>query len=209
MKKSVERPLNTAKKCLQLSQLSKAPFFAAHAGFCVDPSPDELGQKIAPPPTLNKEQNKELFIQSVNEILVLADELQVDFYIENNVLAPFNFDGDNFLLCTESTDITWLFEQVKHDRLGLLLDTAHLKVSCQTLGLDLKTEFQKIKPYIRAFHHSDNDGTIDNNMMISSDYWFLPYYQSFKDLIHVIEVKKISVEQIFNQIKLLIGHGNK
>src|SRR5665811_1545119 len=34
-------------KGLELSKLAGAHFFSAHAGFCVDPHPDELGRKLA------------------------------------------------------------------------------------------------------------------------------------------------------------------
>lgn len=200
--------INHCKNGLHLAKASKAPFYAAHAGFCVDPDPAELGRKIAVPNNLNKEENKKHFIESIEEILLLAEELEMDFLIENNVVAPFNYDGTNFLLCTEFEEISWLFETIKHDRLGLLLDTAHLKVSCQTLGLDLKEEFEKIKTFVKAFHHSDNDGTKDNNLPLPKDYWFLEYFDQFKNYVHVLEVKSLDVIEIKAQLKLLTGDGN-
>jgi len=196
------------KKGLNLSKQSKSPFFAAHAGFCIDPKPWELGHKIDVSTKFDRAQNKQLFLDSVEEILILADALEIDFYIENNVIAPFNYDGVNIFLCTEFEEISWLFETIKHDRLGLLLDTAHLKVSCQTLGLDLNAEFEKIKPYIKAFHHSDNDGTKDNNLPLPEDYWFLEYVENFKNYVHVLEVKSLDVIEIKAQLKLLTGDGN-
>lgn len=197
------------KNGLQLAKASLSPFFAAHAGFCVDPDPLELGRKITVPVDLNKELNKHYFIESINEILLLAEELEMDFLIENNVLAPFNYDNEvNFLLCTEYNEINWLFETIKHDRLGLLLDTAHLKVSCQTLQLDLKQEFHKIKPFVKALHHSDNDGTKDNNLPLPKDYWFLEYFDEFRNCVHVLEVKSLELFEIKAQIKLLTGDGN-
>lgn len=196
------------KNGLHLAKASAAPFYAAHAGFCVDPNPAELGKKIKVPNHLNKEQNKKLFIESIEEILVLAERLEMDFLIENNVVAPFNYDGTNFLLCTEFEEINWLFETIKHDRLGLLLDTAHLKVSCQTLGLDLKKEFEKVKSLVRAFHHSDNDGTKDNNLPLPKDYWFLEYFEEFRNYVHVLEVKSLEMNDIRAQLKLLIANGN-
>ncbi|WMX16017.1 MULTISPECIES: sugar phosphate isomerase/epimerase [unclassified Aureispira] len=197
------------KNGLHLAKSSSSPFFAAHAGFCVDPNPAELGQKIKVPANLDKKLSKQHFLDSVNELLVLAEELDIDFLIENNVIAPFNYDNKvNFLLCTEYEEINWLFEMIEHDRLGLLLDTAHLKVSCQTLGLDLKQEFQKIKPFIKAFHHSDNDGTKDNNLPLPKDYWFLEYFDEFRNYVHVLEVKSLELFEIKAQIKLLTGDGN-
>ncbi len=200
--------IDHCKNGLHLAKASASPFYAAHAGFCVDPNPAELGKKIAVPDHLNKEENKKHFIASIEEILILAEDLEMDFFIENNVVAPFNYDGTNFLLCTEFEEISWLFETITHDRLGLLLDTAHLKVSCQTLGLDLNEEFEKIKPFVKAFHHSDNDGTKDNNLPLPEDYWFLDYFDEFRNYVHVLEVKSLGMIEIKAQLKLLIGDGN-
>lgn len=56
----------------------------------------------------------------------------------------------------------------EHEFLGItpLLDVAHLKVSCNTLGLDFETElriFEKITDYI---HISDNNGLADTNSVL-------------------------------------------
>lgn len=195
------------KNGLKLAKKSESPFYAAHAGFCIDPNPEELGQKIAIQYNFDKESNKKHFINSISKILQFADDLEIDFLIENNVLAPFNYNGENPLLCCESSDIDWLFKEIKHDRFGLLLDTAHLKVSCKTLSLDLLNEFNKIRPYIKAFHHSDNDGTKDNNQKLTKNYWFLDFLKDFENYVHVIEVKSLTPSEIENQIKIIQNNG--
>lgn len=202
-----ENSINHCKNGILLSKQSNAPFFSAHAGFCIDPDPNELGRKIAINNIYDKEVNKKYFIDSINEILKLANELEVDFLIENNVLAPFNYNGSNPLMCCEFTEIDWLFNSIKDNRLGLLLDTAHLKVSCKTLQLDLDNEFKKISPFIKAFHHSDNDGTIDCNLALNDDYWFFEYLKKYKEYVHVLEVKTNSLEEIKQQIKLFMDNG--
>lgn len=193
------------KKLLQMAKQSSAPFYAAHAGFCIDPDPNELGNKINYRPDFDKSKHWQIFIDSINVILKTADELQVDFLIENNVIAPFNTNSEriNPLLCCESSDIQSLFNIVKHDRFGLLLDTAHLRVSCQTLNLDIEAELNKITPFIKALHHSNNDGNEDNNQPLDNSYWFLPFMHQYKKMVHVIEVKRIDEQQIHNQINIL------
>ncbi|MBW4360334.1 sugar phosphate isomerase/epimerase family protein [Flavobacterium taihuense] len=195
------------KNGLSLSKKSNSPFFSAHAGFCIDPDPNELGKKIAIKENYNKDVHKQLFLDSLHEVLEFADKIGVDFLIENNVLAPFNYDGSNPLLCCEFSEIDWLFENVKNPRLGLLLDTAHLKVSCQTFQIDLFEEFEKISPFVKAFHHSDNDGTIDCNLVLKEDYWFLRYLAKFKEYVHVLEIKAKDISEIKQQIKLLKENG--
>jgi len=192
------------KKGLLLANKSGSPFFAAHAGFCIDPKPSELGKKIDINNTFKKNLNWDLFFTSLQEILITADNLEVDFLIENNVIALFNIiNNENPLLCCESADIIQLFSRIKHKRFGLLLDTAHLKVSCNTLHLNLFDELSKVRSFIRGLHHSDNDGVVDSNNSLSENYWFLPLMKEFQNIPHVLEVRDISIKEIKSQIALL------
>lgn len=202
------RSINHCIQGLELAKFSKSPFFAAHAGFCIDPNPQELGKKIKISSNFDISQNEKIFISSVREILVIAEELEIDFLIENNVLSPFNYNGLNPFLCCESKSINWLFKEIKSPRLGLLLDTAHLKVSCETLHLNLFKEIESIKSFIRGIHHSDNDGTKDNNEHIGLNYWFLQFQNQFSEVPHVLEVKDASINEILSQLNILKSYGN-
>ncbi len=203
---------NSIEHCLRMLELSKqveAPFFAAHAGFCIDPNPLELGRKINFNPEFDRNQHKLLFIEAINIILQMAEELEIDFLIENNVIAPFNLIADNvnpFLCCTFE-EMEWMIKTVDHRRLGILLDTGHLKVSCKTLGLDIVAEMDKILPLIRGLHHSDNDGLSDSNEKLDEDYWFIPFIEKSKEQVHVIEVKQIDNATISEQINILKKYG--
>ncbi len=202
------KSIDHCKKGLELAKHSDSPFYAAHAGFCLDPNPNELGQKIEIKSKFNKNKHKILFISSVLDILQTAESLNIEFLIENNVIAPFNYDGaNNPLLCCDFDDLSWLFNKIKHEKFGLLLDTAHLKVSCKTLKLNLLDEFKKISPFIKAFHHSDNDGTIDNNLKLTNEYWFLDYFKDYQNYVHVLEVKSLNISEIENQIQFIKRYG--
>lgn len=194
---------------IKLATSANAPFFAAHAGFCIDPDPAELGKKIIYNSNFNKEKHWKLFLDSLTRLNEHAEATGIDFLVENNVIAAFNLteDGSNPLFCCESTEITRLFSELTFKRLGLLLDTAHLKVSCQTLGLDLHKELHAITPFIKGIHHSDNDGTVDGNSILTEGYWFLEHLPAYKNLPHVLEVKKISPTVINEQINLLKSYG--
>ena len=202
-RKSVEH----CKKNLILAKRSNSPFFAAHAGFCIDPNPQELGNKINAVALHSRSECWKFFISSLNEIIKFASEIQMKFLIENNVIARFNLDsnGNNPLFCCESVDILKVFKEVDdyNDSFGLLLDTAHLKVSCKALNLNLEDELNKIKQFITGIHHSDNNGDTDNNLQLLDNYWFLPHIKKFKDIVHVLEVKNINVINIKEQINLL------
>lgn len=189
---------------IKLSAQVGAPFYCAHAGFIVDPTVEELGKKFSNVAALNSNVKFKLFIDAIEQILAYASEFEVDFYIENNVIAPFNYTQTILpFFCCESQNILSVFDKIQHPRFGLLLDTAHLKVSCTTLNLSLEEEFLKIKDKIKAIHHSDNDGLKDNNQKISTDYWFLKYVKDFKNTPQVLEVKNLTNGEIEEQLKLL------
>lgn len=196
-------------KALKISKDSGAPFYAAHAGFCIDPDVNDLGKKIEYDVNYSREHHKSIFIESVREILEVANELELPFLIENNVLARFNFNqGENPFLCVDAEEISWLFNEIRDERLGLLLDTAHLKVSAQSLGLNLVDQLKGCSNWIRAIHHSDNNGERDSNERLDDSYWFLPYMKDYTDLIHVIEVKNLSDQSIQQHIQLLQSYGS-
>ncbi len=198
--KSIEHCING----LNLANLSNSPFYSAHAGFCIDPNPEELGNKIENRAEFCKEENKILFINSIKNIIQVAKSLNITFLIENNVLAKFNnIYSINPLLCCESTEINWLFNEINEPHFGLLLDTGHLKVSSRTLGLNIDSEFNLIKKFIKCIHHSDNDGILDSNCELKNDYWFLSKMSMFKNIPHVIEVKNLNQTSISQQFKIL------
>ena len=186
---------------IRLADSSKSPFYSAHFGFCIDPIPSELGQQLNCNSNFNKKIHLEIFI---NSILSQTQHLEIDFLIENNVITKFNLmNGINPLLGCSSEDILYVLNEVNSPRLGLLLDTAHLKVSCNTLQLSLINEVHNLKNYVRGLHHSDNAGLIDNNLKIENNYWFLPFMDFFKKIPHVVEVKDMDFKTIESQIKIL------
>ena len=190
---------------LSLTKKVGAPFFSAHAGFCIDPNPNELGKQLSKDFKFDKNENWKLFKLSLHEILAHASQLGLKFLIENNVIAKMNIyhDGSNPLLCCEENEIRQLFREMKNPSLGLLLDTAHWKVSANTLKFNATMSVNSIAHYISCIHHSDNEGEYDNNLPLNNNYWFLEKMEKFKDCLHVLEVKKIDPEVIMEQINLL------
>ncbi len=191
---------------LKMTKKAGAPFFAAHAGFCLDPDPAELGRQLKQSDQIiDREKHWQIFIESVAEVLLTADELETDFYIENNVTAAMNINvhGQNPLLCSHHREMIRLIHDMPHPRLGILLDTAHLKVTANTLPFNLDEAMQTLRYYISAIHHSDNDGLLDSNQSIDRDYWFAPFMPYFRRLPQVLEAKKQTIDQIQQQVKLL------
>jgi sugar phosphate isomerase/epimerase len=198
------RSVNHCLNGLRIAKRSNSPFFAAHAGFCIDPDPKQLGKEILFDSHFDREMNKELFLKSIQEILITAEQLELEFLIENNVIAGFNYNGNvNPFLCCESSEIEWLYKSIDNKLFGILLDTAHLKVSCHTLNRDKVSEFKSIQFFVKGIHHSDNDGTKDDNSPLTNEYWFLPFMKESKHIPHVLEVKDLSINEVTEQIKFL------
>jgi len=203
------KSIDLCTKGLELAKLSGAPFFAAHAGFCIDPDPNQLGKQLNQTEPFDRATNMDLFVKSLAEVLATAARLQVPFCIENNVVAAMNVraDGSNPLFCGAPVETVELMQAMNNRHLGLLLDTGHLKVSASTLGFDADEAVQMLRPHIMGLHHSDNDGQYDTNEPITPSYWFLKHMPYFAELLHVLEVKKQTHEAIDAQLALLQQHG--
>ncbi len=194
---------------LELTRIARASCFSAHAGFCIDPSPEQLGKPMDVNVPIDRGENWRLFTDAIDKVLLKASELGLSFLIENNVTAPFNLrsDGQEALLCSTPYELVRLVQEIGASNFGLLLDTAHLKISSAALGFNANEAVGAIEPYINYIHHSDNDGSNDSNDSIADDYWFLPWVRKFRDAVHVLEVRNLSPEEIESQIQLLQTYG--
>jgi len=193
-------------KGLRWSKQGGAKFYAAHAGFCVDPRPEDLGQQFQQSTDrIDRKKHWKLFLDAIRIILPVAEALDLNFYIENNVTAKMNLNvhDETPLLCSDPEEMQRLIQEINHPRLGILLDTAHLKVSANTLNFSATAAVKKIAPNVRAIHHSDNAGDLDNNQPIESGYWFGEFMPLFGNIPHVLEVKKQNIASIKRQIERL------
>ena len=200
-----KQSIEMCKKGITLAKEAGSLFYAAHAGFCIDPNPEELGRQLSVNVALDKNNHWDIFISSIKEILVHSERLQLPFIIENNVITEFNLTAtlENPLFCCDSYELLKLNKVINNPLFGILLDTAHLKVSAKTLSLNLKDEFINLIPIVKAVHHSDNEGLKDSNNPFDEHYWCGRLLSRLNDIPHVIEVKDIEITQIKNQINLL------
>lgn len=190
---------------MEMSHRVGAPFFSAHAGYCVDPKPSELGRKLDQVAGIDRTANWRFFIASVKEVLARTIDLPTGFLLENNVLAAVNTyaDGTNPLLCVDADEQLALLAAVNDPRVGLLFDTAHMKVSARTLGFDLAANTTRLLEQVRCVHHSDNDGTVDDNGSFGEGYWFLPFMPKTGHAVHVLETKRCPPAELRRMERLL------
>ena len=163
-KLSIDHCMNAIKLAANL----KLKRFSVHAGFCIDPSTKELGKPFNRKNLIqNRDSFLDRFIKRVKLLKRFADNLGVDLYIENNVSIVENiFDGKPLLLASN-------YEEIKNIRdltnVKILIDTGHLIVSANSLGLNEREELEKVKGLANAYHLSSNNRLRDQNKPIKND----------------------------------------
>lgn len=151
---------------LRLSRKLGGDKYAFHAGFLINIGTNEIGKSIQKKELFNRSQAKEKFCNNYKRVIKEAGPVKL--YIENNVLSKVNFDNYNHENPLFMTDAEGVREFENEIEFNLLLDVAHLKVSCKTLGLDFMPQLQKLSAQTDYIHISDNDGLSDSNGYLSS-----------------------------------------
>lgn len=153
---------------IELSERLEATKLGIHAGFRMQPKVSELGQVISKNQLLDEDVAIQLFVEAWFELNQQAARAGVELYIENNVLSAANrkiFSANPFL-ATDYDSIQQLLELTKSK---LLLDVAHLKVSCQSLGLNYQEQLTALIQRSDYIHLSDNNGMADTNQGLQPD----------------------------------------
>lgn len=159
--------LDHLRRSIALSKKLGAKKFGFHAGFLMDIPLNELGQSIAKQELFNREAAMNRFAENLRALKAEAGD--VNLYIENNVVSSTNlknYDGVNPLFVTDAAGYNEIRQRVD---VSLLLDVAHLKVSCHSLGLDLEAELNALLDQADYVHVSDNDALTDNNGRFTKD----------------------------------------
>ena len=181
--------LNHLKKSILLSHKLGAKKFGFHAGFLINIPLNQIGNSINNQRLFNRAKAISQFKKGVSELLLIANKCGVELYIENNVLSQRNYTNfnatDPFLFTSSTTLNELLLTGVKP-----LIDFAHLKVSCNVLGLNLGSELNNLIIKTDYIHISENNGFIDQNKGIkaSSDLFKLLSKSNLQDKAITIEV---------------------
>ena len=158
--------LKHIKKAIMLSEKLSADKYAFHAGFFMDPDEDELGKSISKKKLISSEDGMANFIRNFKNLQ--SKQTGVKLYVENNVLSYQNYNnyGCNPFMLTNGDAYAELKLQTDFN---LLLDVAHLKVSCNSLDLNFQNELKYLSSQTDYLHLSDNDGKSDSNLEIKKD----------------------------------------
>ncbi len=198
-----ELSINHVRKAIDLSLAVGNSTYAFHAGFRFDPKVCDLGKKFSNRSLLDRNIALEIFSERVNLLAYEARDLGVTLLIENNVLSASNLlsHSEDPLLFTHPDEIANFMSQAPSN-LGFLLDLAHLKVSSNSLKFNLIDAHEKLAPWIKAYHLSDNDGTQDSNHPVHEASWFWPYLRK-KKLFYTLEIYNITYADLLLQYELV------
>ena len=191
------------KRSINFSKEIRAKYFSFHAGFLVDPSIKDFGKSLSRNVTNNHRKSLELFIKRLNILGNYAKKKGVKLLIENNVITKKNlsrFDKNPFLM-SHYSDAKKIMKNCG-DKVGLLVDVAHLKVSANTLKFKPEEYLIKLDKYIKAYHLSDNNALADENKNISNKSWFWKYIKKDAEFC-TLELKNLNIKNVKKQLKLV------
>lgn len=154
---------------IDMSVALGAKYFGFHAGFFLDIDTSEIGKKITTEAYKNIEEAEELFYKNYATIKKYADTKGIEIFIENNVYSLSNFEkygNENPLMLMTDEDYVKMNE---HIPFNLLLDVAHLKVSCNTLNKDFTQELINLSCNSKYIHISDNNSLEDSNKYVNKE----------------------------------------
>lgn len=149
------------RRALTLAQKLGGDRYGVHAGFLLDLKVTEGGRRVERRPMSDRAAALERFSKAHG--LLSGEFPDVTLYVENNVLSYDNhqtFGADPFLMTSYEG---YLELKEACGSLNLLLDMAHLKVSCHSLGLAFASEAGRLLELTNYLHVSENEGLADSN----------------------------------------------
>ena len=179
-----------AKRAIEVSKQLGGTKYAIHAGFRIDIPVSQIGKKIEKIDFYNEEKCWQKFTETVNALYAETDG--VELFIENNVLSKPNFEsyeGVNPFYVTDEN--SWNSLKSAVPKSNLLLDVAHLKVSCNTLGLDFEKQLSSMAVQTNYIHLSDNDGLTDSNLPITENTMWLEQLKELNlsdNIVYTLEI---------------------
>ena len=205
-----KRSVDFAASAIALCKRLGSPFYSVHAGFGPSLKAADLGSpenyaRHAAMTLADRDAALGRLRESLKVLLDVSTHGGVGLLLENNVVAPKTAarPGWHGLLFSEADEITSFYESLPGSGLGLLLDTAHAKVSCQSLATHFHEFVSKVTPHVGAIHISHTDGVVDGNAALRPGTPGLEHIQKFANLPIVVEVYGIEPATVGSQLNLV------
>ncbi len=202
--------LDHCRRALDLSLHVGGAFYSLHSGYAANIKAALLGRPDAQAAALkdthvDREQAYQLMIRSVRETADYAAQHGLSLLLENNVISPVYLEKVpvNPLLMTDADEIVRFMAEVDRPNVGFLIDVGHARVSAAALGFDPFAFMERVAPFTRALHISDNNTREDQNLPFTKDSWFFPLLKDFVGVPKVIEAYELDDDTIHRQVDLL------
>ena len=193
--------MNVGCWCNSLTNGSK--IYSFHAGFLLDPKPEDLGNLKNNLKQINRSKGLDNFFKNLDEIADYAATKDIKIMIENNVVSRNTYKrfSGNPLLLSEPEEAK-VFANNIPSNVFFLCDYAHLKVSSNSLDFPATKFLEVIESRLLGAHLSDNDGIDDQNIEFTDKAWFFDVLP--KDLAYYsIEVYKSEIKTLEKCNKIL------
>lgn len=197
--------LNAYKTAIDLSCEFGLKYFSLHAGFLIDPKPNELGKINNNSNIIPYHKGLDNFAKNINFIASYASTKGVQILVENNVtskttMSRFGFSPLLFTDVETSND----FMSILPEKVGILCDLAHLNVSSNVLGFNCYEVLDIISKKTYGIHLSQNDQFEDTNNTIVGHSWYIKYLHVLnKAEFLTLETYDYSMDTIMNQYEEL------
>lgn len=183
------RSLAYLKVAVALAAKLGAKRYGFHAGFFADLNCGDLGRSAKVKPLNTRPAALDRFAEGYAEVKRAADANGVELYVENNVCSADNlrsYRGVRPFILLDSRDYLELKERLDFN---LLLDVAHLKVSCRALGLDYGSELTRLLALSNYWHVSENNALADQHQVLTAESLILPWLKARPDGSEIITLE--------------------
>jgi len=154
--------------CIQQLPQIDCRDLSIHAGFMMELSTKDLGNEIETEYLYDYNDSIERFCSAYKKLHKLAKQNNITVYLENNVLSKENFQkyGRDCLMMIDSIAILELRKRLEFN---LLLDLAHLYVTCNSLGNSFENEVRALTSFAKWIHISSNDSLFDQHKPLTPE----------------------------------------
>ncbi len=201
-----KKSMTLAKEAIVLCTKIGSPLYTVHSGFRQD-----VGSGI------NFDQNKAItpydkaiaiFSTSMRELVAFAHDHGVKIAFENQPALTPRGNVSEFITFNKAEEYTTLINDIGPEKIGMLLDVAHLENSATVLGFDLDTFIENVKDLVLEVHACQNkpDG-VHAHLPLQPGNKLLQTLKKFSHVPITLEVSS-DMQTLLEQIKLVQNNVN-
>jgi len=189
---------------IEIAKICERSHIHFHAGYKRDLRPRDLGASNLDGSTFVVDHS-EAFEKNLETVLNKTENENISLLLENNVLNARVFSKEGkipFFWVDPDEILEWC--EYFDNKVKLLLDVAHLKVSAKTVGFDFLDAIRRLKSITVALHASENDGITDQNEEIDREADALKAISMIEDMqFCTLEVYTESISILLDQYRLV------